>query len=248
MTKENIERIYNELMINIGKIEENNREDLLDRKEEMDKRIEVRLMNTDGKFMHVLNEKIGEHEKMSRNLHSMTQDMTKIKENYNNIIKRTNEYKFNVNDLSNKLEDEKKKWSLQILELKKFKILTEKENKKRPFSSITKCTSTKTIQTERNNKNDKMDNYISKLEQISNTEKTKVNKLTSKYNNIFDSRSKMENRIYELMEKIKTDTPFYSIEDRNKFINIISHDKEILSYYNDEKFPTVHVSYLILNK
>lgn len=246
-TKEFLEAIYDELMRNISLIYDNTREDLLDRKEEMEKRIENRLFNTDNKFMDVLNEKVHEHEKMSRSLHSMTQDMTKIKENYNRIIKRTNEYKFSITDYSNKLEEEEKKWKLQILELKKYKILIEKENKKRPITSNTKCSSKRSAVTERKQNDEKIQNYISRLELNFNQEQAKYNKLDSKYKNIFNSRSKMEKRIYDLIYKIQTDTPYYTIEDRNKFIDIICHDKQILSYYNDENFPTVHASNLILN-
>ena len=239
-------KIYSDLVINIEEIFRIMKEELYERKQEMERRIEIRLIDVDKRFREVLGCKIVEQEEMSRSLHALTQDMFRILDNYKKMRDRINYHRLNIIDYLSKIEDEERKWDLLCLELKKYKTVIE-NSKKRPLYKNSKCTTAKTSYAV-TDKKERPTTAISVLDKNNRAANKKIICLRKKYSDLIESRSEFEKRIYMIVESIKSDNAYYTAEERNIFVDKLLNDHKILSYYYDDSFRTIHVSNIIINK
>jgi hypothetical protein len=258
-----MEQLYNQVLFNISTISKDIEQEIISKKADLDKRVDYRIMDAEYRYRNRLDEKVREQEEMARLLHAITQDMTKIKENYGKIRKRIDMYIGSKTEYQLNIKEENNKHELLLLELKKYKILSQKEkekagkvvNKSRPVSVSQHCSSARLTATSSTTNVQKTANTLKILQNNIKQIESKYKRLSKNYSDFVMGRSNFEKRIYGIMNDSKTlhvgndITPqFYTDEDRNRFIEAITQDDEILSYYYSDSFKTIHVSNIVLDK
>lgn len=133
---ENIKQLNEEILQNIKTLEAQSKQDIKEKKRDMETRIKLRLVDSEINYNRELEKKIKDQQGILRTLHEFTQDMQKIKKNYNSIkekvdfyINENTLYRSEINALEFKNEDLK----TEIMRLKhlnnklSIKIMSKKD-------------------------------------------------------------------------------------------------------------------------
>ena len=120
--KEESQKLYSEVLNNIKIIYDKVLNDILEKKNNIRQRINLRLIDCDYRQKKLLDEKIQEQEMILRNLHSFTYEMQRVKENYEilrNKIDNINDKNF---DLETKIRLEINRYNQINSLLKEYKV------------------------------------------------------------------------------------------------------------------------------
>ena len=104
MTKESIKAINSNILENIEMIRDVTRAKIKENKNEIDRRLKIRKLDHDKNFKDFLNKKTKEQEKSQEASVAATYEMNKIQDNYENILRRTNEKKAENNAIKENLK------------------------------------------------------------------------------------------------------------------------------------------------
>lgn len=113
--KSSMDNLYGQILKNIATIDTKMKVEITEKKKDIENRISIRLMDSEYRHKMVLDDKVREQEGMLRSLHSITQEMSRIKENYLKIRKRIENY-------SNSNVEYNRKLALETIRNKKLKI------------------------------------------------------------------------------------------------------------------------------
>ncbi len=130
-----INELYDEVMTNVTEIKSRMKNDIFDKKKDIENRINIRLMDSEYRHKKFLDGKVKEQEITLKSLHSVTQEMARIKENYENIKTRCNNYL---------KENEEFRKNIVMVEGAKLKLQDELLNLKRLINIIQVNARTKT--------------------------------------------------------------------------------------------------------
>lgn len=121
--KANMGRLHDEILFSIHEIDDKTRDEIIEKKKDIETRIKLRLMDSEYRYSNVLSEKAKEQEDIMKTLHEYTREMERVKENYNRIKKKVDSlskensgYKFLIEDFE--LKNSKLKFDLT--NMKKF--------------------------------------------------------------------------------------------------------------------------------
>jgi hypothetical protein len=142
--RSNITSLQDQILSNINTIQEKAREEILYRKNEINTRTQIRLMDCNENHNEVLLDKLDEHEYIIKMINEHNYEMDKVSTNYNHVKRRVdnfqkenNGYKLMIEELNlknNKLKLELaevkrlKTFYLNKLEMEKYKQMQEKSN------------------------------------------------------------------------------------------------------------------------
>lgn len=140
--RSNITSLQDQIIVNINTIQEKAREEIIFRKNEINTRTQIRLMDCNENHNDVLLDKLDEHEYIIKMINEHNYEMDKVSGNYNhvkrrveNFLKENNGYKLMIEELNlknNKLKIELaevkrlKMFYLNKLEMAKYKQMQEK--------------------------------------------------------------------------------------------------------------------------
>ena len=117
----NMKELEEQIMYNIQTLEEQSKQDIREKKKDMETRIKLRLIDSEINYNRELDKKVKEQQEILKALHEFTTDMQKITNNYNSIkdkaeyyLKENTMYKIEINDL----EEENEKLKSEIMKLK----------------------------------------------------------------------------------------------------------------------------------
>ena len=117
----NMKELEEQIMYNIQTLEEQSKQDIREKKKDMETRIKLRLIDSEINYNRELDKKVKEQQEILKALHEFTTDMQKITNNYNSIkdkaeyyLKENTMYKIEINDL----EDKNEKLKSEIMKLK----------------------------------------------------------------------------------------------------------------------------------
>ena len=105
--KYNMNDLCGEISKNIDTIHIKVKNEITEKKKDIENRINIRIMDAEYKNKMVLESKVREQESKLRGLHSITNEMTKIKNNYEKITKKIEMLNYNNNQLSKKINEQK---------------------------------------------------------------------------------------------------------------------------------------------
>ena len=116
-----MKELEEQIMYNIQTLEEQSKQDIREKKKDMETRIKLRLIDSEINYNRELDKKVKEQQEILKALHEFTTDMQKITNNYNSIkdkaeyyLKENTMYKIEINDL----EEKNEKLKSEIMKLK----------------------------------------------------------------------------------------------------------------------------------
>ena len=120
--KEESQKLYSEVLKNIKIIYEKVLNDILEKKNNIRQRINLRLIDCDYRQKKLLDEKIQEQEMILRNLHSFTYEMQRVKENYEILRNKIDNINDKIFDLEQKIRLEINRYNQINSLLKEYKV------------------------------------------------------------------------------------------------------------------------------
>ena len=144
---QNINELGGQILANIKTLEEQTKIDIKEKKKDMETRIKLRLVDSEINYNRELEKKVKEQQEVLKSLHEFTQDMKRIKDNYNSIKEKADSYlkenDFYKNEIKKyeekneelkneimKLKHENNKMNIKLMGNKQKKIEEEKEENK----------------------------------------------------------------------------------------------------------------------
>jgi len=125
--KSTMNELQRQIIENISEIEILKRKEINKKKTDIENRINLRIMDSEFRFKNILSKKLDEQDNMLRSLVEYTKEMEKIRENYENIKKKS----------ENLLKENKGcRNHIKELELKNSKIKIELTNLKKYFNYV----------------------------------------------------------------------------------------------------------------
>ena len=122
----NINELGGQIISNIKTLEEQTKLDIKEKKKDMETRIKLRLVDSEINYNRELDKKVKEQQEILKSLHEFTQDMNRIKDNYNSIREKADNY-LKENDF---YKNEIKKYEEKNDELKEEIMKLKHENNK----------------------------------------------------------------------------------------------------------------------
>ena len=235
----NINELSGQILTNIKKLEEQTKIDIKEKKKDMETRIKLRLVDSEINYNKELEKKVKEQQEILKSLHEFTQDMKRIKDNYNsikekadNFLKENDYYRNEIKkyeekneELKNeimKLKHENNKMNIKLMgkQQKKFEEIEEEDKLWEEGDNINT----------NNLINEGIYGYNANNEEFDNLKKVMKNKLDKE--NIQKFNKKM---------KLKADT--FTIKDF-KAINNIKYNnitiEKIIDLLSDENYVSKH--------
>lgn len=121
--KSSINDLHSQIIGNINHIQTKVRHEITEKKKDIENRINIRLMDSEYRHQIVLDEKVKEHENVLKTYHKYTEEMIKIKSNFEIIKEKCNKFEKQNDELKKKIDElEKKnlKYKLDLMSLKKI--------------------------------------------------------------------------------------------------------------------------------
>ena len=236
---QNINELSGQILSNIKTLEEQTKIDIKEKKKDMETRIKLRLVDSEINYNKELDKKVKEQQDILKSLHEFTQDMKRIKDNYNsikekadNFLKENDFYRSEIKKYEEKNEDLKN----EIMKLKHL-------NNKMSIKLMGNKEKEKEDKKEENNFGEDDDNIDTKnlVENeiydynVNNEDLNKIKKLMkTKF-----EKQKVQN--FNKKMKLKGDT--FTVKDiissNNKNYNNISIEK-IIELLSDENYVNKH--------
>ena len=144
---QNINELGGQILANIKTLDEQTKIDIKEKKKDMETRIKLRLVDSEINYNRELEKKVKEQQEVLKSLHEFTQDMKRIKDNYNsikekadNFLKENDFYRNEIKkyeekneELKNeimKLKHENNKMNIKLMGNKQKKLEEEKDENK----------------------------------------------------------------------------------------------------------------------
>jgi len=121
--KSSIKELHSQILDNINDIQSKVRHEITEKKKDIENRINIRLMDSEYRHQIILDEKVKEHENVLKTYHKYTEEMIKIKSNFENIKEKCNKFEKENEDLKkniDELEKKNQKYKLDLMNLKKI--------------------------------------------------------------------------------------------------------------------------------
>ena len=118
---QNINELGGQILANIKTLEEQTKIDIKEKKKDMETRIKLRLVDSEINYNRELEKKVKEQQEVLKSLHEFTQDMKRIKDNYNSIKEKADNFlkenDFYRNEIK-KYEEKNEELKNEIMKLK----------------------------------------------------------------------------------------------------------------------------------
>ena len=217
---ENIKALNDEILENIKTLEAQSKQDIREKKKDMETRIKLRLVDSEINYNRELEKKVQDQQGILRTLHEFTQDMTKIKNNYNSIkdkvdyyINENSLYRTEINALEFKNEDLK----TEIMRLKHL-------NNKLSIKIMSKK--------DKEGKDNEVSNVNAQVkEKFENDQKTKFrNKIKTQFN-VKKQEDKSEEE--KILQSPKNDNLTNSNISIEKIIELLTNEDFVNKHYRE---------------
>ena len=117
----NINELSGQILSNIKTLEEQTKIDIKEKKKDMETRIKLRLVDSEINYNKELEKKVKEQQEILKSLHEFTQDMKRIKDNYDSIKEKADNFlkenDFYRNEIK-KFEEKNEELKNEIMKLK----------------------------------------------------------------------------------------------------------------------------------
>ena len=236
----NINELSGQILSNIKKLEEQTKIDIKEKKKDMETRIKLRLVDSEINYNKELEKKVKEQQEILKSLHEFTQDMKRIKDNYNSIKEKADNF-LKENDY---YRNEIKKYEEKNEELKNEIMKLKHENNKMNIKLMGKNQK----KFEENDEEDKLweegDNintnnlinegiygYNANNEEFDNLKKVMKNKLEKENIQKFNKKMKLKAETFTIKDFKATNNIKYDNITIEKIIDLLSDENYVNKHY-----------------
>ena len=236
----NINELSGQILSNIKKLEEQTKIDIKEKKKDMETRIKLRLVDSEINYNKELEKKVKEQQEILKSLHEFTQDMKRIKDNYNSIKEKADNF-LKENDY---YRNEIKKYEEKNEELKNEIMKLKHENNKMNIKLMAKNQK----KLEENDEEDKLweegDNintnnlinegiygYNANNEEFDNLKKVMKNKLEKENIQKFNKKMKLKAETFTIKDFKATNNIKYDNITIEKIIDLLSDENYVNKHY-----------------
>ena len=237
----NINELSGQILTNIKKLEEQTKIDIKEKKKDMETRIKLRLVDSEINYNKELEKKVKEQQEILKSLHEFTQDMKRIKDNYNsikekadNFLKENDYYRNEIKkyeekneELKNeimKLKHENNKMNIKLMgkQQKKFEEIEEEEDKL--WEEGDNINTNNLI-------NEGIYGYNANNEEFDNLKKVMKNKLDKENIQKFNKKMKLKADTFTIKDFKATNNIKYNNITIEKIIDLLSDENYVSKHY-----------------
>ena len=237
----NINELSGQILSNIKKLEEQTKIDIKEKKKDMETRIKLRLVDSEINYNKELEKKVKEQQEILKSLHEFTQDMKRIKDNYNsikekadNFLKENDYYRNEIKkyeekneELKNeimKLKHENNKMNIKLMgkQQKKFEEIEEEEDKL--WEEGDNINTNNLI-------NEGIYGYNANNEEFDNLKKVMKNKLEKENIQKFNKKMKLKADTFTIKDFKATNNIKYNNITIEKIIDLLSDENYVSKHY-----------------
>ena len=236
----NINELSGQILSNIKTLEEQTKIDIKEKKKDMETRIKLRLVDSEINYNKELEKKVKEQQEILKSLHEFTQDMKRIKDNYNSIKEKADNF-LKENDY---YRNEIKKYEEKNEELKNEIMKLKHENNKMNIKLMAKNQK----KLDENDEEDKLweegDNintnnlinegiygYNANNEEFDNLKKVMKNKLEKENIQKFNKKMKLKAETFTIKDFKATNNIKYDNITIEKIIDLLSDENYVNKHY-----------------
>ena len=237
----NINELSGQILSNIKTLEEQTKIDIKEKKKDIETRIKLRLVDSEINYNKELDKKVREQQDILKTLHEFTQDMKRIKDNYNsikekadNFLKENDFYRSEIKKYEEKNEDLKN----EIMKLKhlnnkmSIKLMGTKEKEDGDNDDNNFGENEDKIDSKNLINNEIYDNNINNedLDKIKKVMKSKFEK--QKVQN-FNKKMKLKGDTFTVKDIVSSSTKNYNNISIEKIIELLSDENYVNKHYRE---------------
>ena len=237
---QNINELSGQILSNIKTLEEQTKIDIKEKKKDMETRIKLRLVDSEINYNKELDKKVKEQQDILKSLHEFTQDMKRIKDNYNsikekadNFLKENDFYKNEIKKYEEKNEDLKN----EIMKLKhlnnkmSIKLMGNKEKEKEEKGDLDEKDDYNLD--DNNIINDEMYDYKVNNEDLNKIQKLMKTKFEKEKVQKFNKKMKLKGETFTVKDIITANNKNYSNISIEKIIELLSDENYVNKHYRE---------------
>ena len=236
---QNINELSGQILSNIKTLEEQTKIDIKEKKKDMETRIKLRLVDSEINYNKELDKKVKEQQDILKSLHEFTQDMKRIKDNYNsikekadNFLKENDFYKNEIKKYEEKNEDLKN----EIMKLKhlnnkmSIKLMGNKEKEKEEKDDFGEDDD---IIDSNNLINNEIYDYDVNNEDFNKIKKIMKTKFEKEKVQNFNKKMKLKGKTFTVKDIISANNKNYNNISIEKIIELLSDENYVNKHYRE---------------
>ena len=239
---QNINELSGQILSNIKTLEEQTKLDIKEKKKDMETRIKLRLVDSEINYNKELDKKVKEQQDILKSLHEFTQDMKRIKDNYNsikekadNFLKENDFYKNEIKKYEEKNEDLKN----EIMKLKhinnkmSIKLMGNNEKEKEEGGNQNISDEIDDIIDTKNLINNEIYDYKVNNEDLNKIKKIMKTKFDKQKVQNFNKKMKLKGETFTVKDIISTNNKKYNNISIEKIIELLSDENYVNKHYRE---------------
>ena len=236
----NINELSGQILSNIKTLEEQTKIDIKEKKKDMETRIKLRLVDSEINYNKELDKKVREQQDILKSLHEFTQDMKRIKDNYNSIKAKADNFlkenDFYRNEIK-KYEEKNEELKNEIMKLKhlnnkmSIKLMGSKEkedgNDEKNFGEDEDNIDPNVLI------NNEIYDYNANNEDLDKIKKVMKSKFEKQKVQNFNKKMKLKGQTFTVKDIASTTNKNYSNISIEKIIELLSDENYVNKHYRE---------------
>jgi len=236
----NINELSGQILSNIKTLEEQTKIDIKEKKKDMETRIKLRLVDSEINYNKELDKKVREQQDILKSLHEFTQDMKRIKDNYNSIKAKADNFlkenDFYRNEIK-KYEEKNEELKNEIMKLKhlnnkmSIKLMGSKEkedgNDEKNFGEDEDNIDPNVLI------NNEIYDYNVNNEDLDKIKKVMKSKFEKQKVQNFNKKMKLKGQTFTVKDIASTTNKNYSNISIEKIIELLSDENYVNKHYRE---------------
>ena len=239
---QNINELSGQILSNIKTLEEQTKIDIKEKKKDMETRIKLRLVDSEINYNKELDKKVKEQQDILKSLHEFTQDMKRIKDNYNSIKEKADNF-LKENDFYRseikKYEEKNEELKNEIMKLKhlnnkmSIKLMGNKEkenedkNEENNFGEDDDNIDTKNLV------ENEIYDYNVNNEDLNKIKKLMKTKFEKQKVQTFNKKMKLKGETFTVKDIISSNNKNYNNISIEKIIELLSDENYVNKHYRE---------------
>lgn len=238
----NINELSGQILSNVKTLEEQTKIDIKEKKKDMETRIKLRLVDSEINYNKELEKKVKEQQEILKSLHEFTQDMKRIKDNYDSIKEKADNFlkenDFYRNEIK-KFEEKNEELKNEIMKLKhennkmNIKLMGNKQKKLEENDEENKIWEDGDNIDTNNLINEGIYDYNLNNGEFDKIKKAMKNKLEKEKVQKFNKKMKLKADTFTVKDLISENNVKYDNITIEKIIDLLSDENYVNKHYRE---------------